>query len=124
MFKIQLNSNNINLLNTNNSLIKFYHIIQNFNKMNVKEIEPTTININENIFEGDVSIVVDEFVNIIFKELNEGNDNEVTKQNVFNYISNHEIILQEIYSWLLKNQNNSNSIYLLGYFNYYGVEID
>src|SRR5262249_9090435 len=46
----------------------------------------------------------------------------VIKQHVFNYINNYKIILQEIYNWLLNNQNNSNSIYLLGYFNYHGIE--
>uniref|UniRef100_U9UNV8 HCP-like protein n=1 Tax=Rhizophagus irregularis (strain DAOM 181602 / DAOM 197198 / MUCL 43194) TaxID=747089 RepID=U9UNV8_RHIID len=32
--------------------------------------------------------------------------------------------LQEIYIWLLNNQNNSNSLCLLGYFNYHGLEIE
>jgi len=29
---------------------------------------------------------------------------------------------QEIYNWLLINQNNSDSIFLLGYFNFTGIE--
>src|SRR5204862_371738 len=77
-----------------------------------------TKNINEYIF------VVDELVNLMFKELNKGRDRERIKQYVLNYINNYKIILHEIYNWLLNNQNNSNSIYLLGYFNYYGIEID
>ena len=42
-----------------------------------------------------------------------------------NYINNHVKISQEIiYNWLLNNQNNSNYIYLLGYFNYHGIGTD
>ena len=119
MSDMQLNLDNIDLLNTNNSLHEFFHIIQNFGKRNIKEIEPTTKNI---IFEGDLSIVINESVNLIFKELNKGEDRKIIKQHILNYINNHKIILQEVYNWLLNNQNNSNSIYLLGYFNYHGIE--
>ena len=59
--------------------------------MNIKEIEPTTKNINKYIFEGDFSIVTSELGNLIFKELNEGKDEEIIKQNVFNYINNEKI---------------------------------
>src|SRR5581483_5726940 len=38
------------------------------------------------------------------------------------YINKHKISLKEIYYWLLNNQNDSNSIYLLGCFNYHGIE--
>ena len=48
-------------------------IIQNFDNMNIKEMEPTTQNIHKNIFEEDFSILIDELVNLYFKELNEGN---------------------------------------------------
>src|SRR5947207_15378250 len=104
--------------------MNFLKFIQIFDKMNIKEIETTTKNISEYIFEGDLSIVINELVNLIFKELNEGKYEEIIKQHVLNYINNHKIISQEIYHWLLNNQNNSNSIYLLGYFNYYGIETD
>ena len=33
-------------------------------------------------------------------------------------------MLYDIVNWLLNNQNNSNSIFLLGYFNYFGIEIN
>ena len=46
------------------------------------------------------------------------------KKQVLNYICNYKIILQEIYNWLLNNQNNSNSIYLLGFFNFHGIVTD
>jgi TPR repeat protein len=123
MSDIQFNLNNINFSNTDNS--EFFQIIKNSDKMNIKEIEPTTKNINEYIFEEDLSIVIDELVNLIFNKLNEGKDELIIKQYVLNYITNnHKIILQEICNWLLNNQNNSNSIYLFGYFNYHGIGID
>src|SRR5205823_4604863 len=49
-------------------------------------------------------------------------EDKLRKQHIIDYINNQEIVLQEIYNWLLNNQNNSNAIYLLGYFNYYGIE--
>jgi TPR repeat protein len=123
MSNIQFNLDNMNPSNLDNSLYDSYQIIQNFNKMNIKEIGPTTGNINKNIFEGDLNIVIDELVNIIFKGLNEGKDEEVLKHHVLDYINDHKIMIQEIYNWLLNNHYNSNSICLLGYFNYYGIEV-
>ncbi|EXX72087.1 uncharacterized protein OCT59_023608 [Rhizophagus irregularis] len=118
---MQLNLDNIDSSNTNNSLKGFSQIIQNFDKININEIEPITQNIHENIFEEDLSIIIDEMINLIFKGLNEGKDEEILKNNIINYINNHKILTPEIYNWLLNNQYNSNSICLLGYFNYYGI---
>ncbi|EXX72086.1 uncharacterized protein OCT59_023609 [Rhizophagus irregularis] len=108
----QLNSDNISSLNTNNLL---NDIVQNFDKINIKEVEPT------NIFEGDLNIITDELINFIFNELND--DEELLKFHVLNYIYNQKINMQKIYNWLLNNQHNSNSICLLGYFNYHGIEV-
>ena len=101
-------------------------IIQNFFKLNIKEIEPNTNkNINENIFEEDLIIVIDELVELYYNELNKGKEENVRKQSILNFINNYNLSLKEIYYWLLNNQNNnSNSIYLLGYFNYHGIEIN
>ncbi|GBB84168.1 hypothetical protein RclHR1_01080024 [Rhizophagus clarus] len=119
---IQVNSDNTDsLINNNNLLHVSSQLIQNFDKINIKEIEPTTKNINKNIFEGDLIMVVDELVDFIFKELNEGKNGEPLKQKFLNYINNRMIISQEIYNWLLNNQCNSNSIYLLGCFYYNGI---
>ncbi|GBB84239.1 hypothetical protein RclHR1_10860009 [Rhizophagus clarus] len=97
-------------------------IIQNFDKINEKEIEPTIQNIHENIFEEVLSIVIDSLVNLYFKEVNEGKDKKDRKQHILDCINNHhKINLQEICNWLLNNQNDSNSIYLLGYFNYHRI---
>ncbi|GES90995.1 kinase-like domain-containing protein [Rhizophagus clarus] len=124
MSDIQFNSNNTNpsVINSSNYISK---AIRSFHKVNIlKEIEPTTRNINNNIFDEDLSIVIDELVELIIKKFNKGVSEKILMQCVLNYINNNEIILQEIYHWLLKNQNNSNSIYLLGYFNYNGIETD
>ncbi|GBB84162.1 hypothetical protein RclHR1_01080018 [Rhizophagus clarus] len=109
------NKQNLKNINTYNLLYEFSH---NYDKINIKEIEPI---INDYIFEKDLSILIDRLVDIIFKELNEGNDAIVIKQHVLEYTNNRNITLQEIYNYLLNNQCKSNSIYLLGYFNYYGI---
>src|SRR5579864_3107307 len=89
------------------------------------EVEPTTKYINENIFEEDLTILVCELVNSMFEMLNEGKEDIVIKQHVLDYFNNYKLNLQEIYYWLLNNQDsNADNIYLLGYFNYYGIEID
>ncbi|EXX58389.1 Skt5p [Rhizophagus irregularis DAOM 197198w] len=108
-------NNNINLLHD------FFQNIKNFDKMDIKEIEPTTENINEYVFEGDLNIVINELVNLIFKEINEGKSKESMKKHVINYINYQMITLQQIYNWLLNNQDTSNSIYLFGYLNYHGI---
>src|SRR5205809_819846 len=114
----QLNLNDVNSSNTNGS--SHGELFQNFDKIDMKEIEPTIQNINECIFEEDLSIVIDELVNLNFKDLNKGIEENVRKQHILDCINNYKIKLQEIYNWLLNNQINSNSIYLFGYFNYHG----
>ncbi|GBC07851.1 hypothetical protein RclHR1_07730004 [Rhizophagus clarus] len=120
----KINSENINNSNDNNLLSEFSQLIQNFNKVNIKEVEPTVENINGYIFEGSLNIVVDQLVNLIFSGLNKGEIEVIIKKYILDYINNQMITLQQIYIWLLNNQNNSNSIYLLGYFNYYGIGTD
>ncbi|GBB91177.1 hypothetical protein RclHR1_18310005 [Rhizophagus clarus] len=120
--KAIITKTNVTKSNVNSSHEGLLQIIQNFNKMNIMEIEPITQNINESIFEEDLGIVIDDLVNLYFKEINEGKEESVRKQHLFDYINNHKLNLQEIYNWLLNNQNNSNSVYLLGYFNYHGIK--
>src|SRR5436309_1232088 len=43
---------------------------------------------------------------------------------ISNYFNNYNITTQQIYNWLLNNQNNSFSIFLLGIFNHFGIEMD
>lgn len=117
--KINVDKHTIN----NSSCTELFQIIQHFSKINMKEVEPSIKNINETIFEGDLILIVDELVNLIFKEMNEEKDYKIIKKHVYNYINNHETNSQEIHDWLLNNQNGSNnSIYLLGYFNCHGIE--
>src|ERR1051325_8148510 len=47
---------------------------------------------------------------------------ERLNQEIFNYLNNHNITSKVIYNWLLNNQNNSNAVFLLGAFNYLGIE--
>ncbi|CAB4404707.1 unnamed protein product [Rhizophagus irregularis] len=114
----QIDSETDNSLITNNLLLEFSQIIQNFDKLNLKEIEPI---INDYIFEGDLSIVIDGLVDLIFKELNKGEDKIIIKKHVLEFINNHKIVL---YNYLLNDQSKSNSICLLGYFYYYGIETE
>src|ERR1043166_9370737 len=93
------------------------------NMTNNYELNITTTtteqDINESIF--DLRFIIDGLVNYILEGINEGQEERVIKQYIRNfYYSNHKVI--KIYNWLLNDQNHSNSIYLLGYFNYHGIE--
>ena len=123
--KLILKSDNDHV-NTPNSLLygELSQTIQNFYKMDIKEIEPTTQKINENVFEEDLSIMIDELVNLYFEEVNKGRERNIRKKFVLDYFNSYNINIQEIYNWLLNNQTSANSIYLLGYFNYYGIGIN
>jgi TPR repeat protein len=95
--------------------------IQNFNEMSTKEI----VFANENIsLEKNLNKIVNDIVNYIFKIANEGKESTLIKNNkdILDYFDNNNINSQEIYDWLLIYQNNSDSIFVLGYFNYLGIE--
>ncbi|EXX65644.1 Skt5p [Rhizophagus irregularis DAOM 197198w] len=88
-------------------------IIKNFNKMSIEEIEPSMSSIN------NFDIMVNEIILLL------DNTKIVRKKHeVINYLNNHNITSQEIYAWLLNNQNNSNSVFLLGIFNHFGIEVN
>ena len=89
-------------------------IIQYFDKMNIKEIIESTI-----LPENDLYIAVDEINNFIFEIANKGIDPKLRKQQVIDHYNTNS---KEIYKWLLNNQYSSNSIFLLGYFNFHGIE--
>ncbi|GET03224.1 kinase-like domain-containing protein [Rhizophagus clarus] len=73
--------------------------------------------------EKDFSIIIDEINDFIYKLLNKGIDRKFEKQKVIEYFNNHNINPQEIYNWLLTNNNQigANSIFLFGYFHYRGI---
>lgn len=90
---MQLNSD---LSNTNNTLHKLSRNVQKFDKIRIKEIEPTIQNIHENIFEEDIGIVIDKLVHIYFEELNEGKERKVRKKNILDNFNSFNINLQEL----------------------------
>ncbi|RGB29650.1 hypothetical protein C1646_672286 [Rhizophagus diaphanus] len=120
--KVTNDSDNSNISNTTNS--SYGELVPNYkiDKINIKEIKPSIKYINENIYEEDLSFIIEELINIYLNDLNKGIKTNIRKKNFLDYINNNEINLQEMYYWLLNNQNNSYSIYLLGYFNYHGIE--
>ena len=48
-------------------------------------------------------------------------DDGIIKQYIFDFLNNQNITSHETYNWPLNNQINSDYIYLLGYFNYFGI---
>ena len=119
----QLNSNIVEV-SENNSLPlhgDLYQLIQNFNNMNTRE--PADQNVN-NFISSSGSVIVGEILNIInnSSRANGTNDADI-KQNILNCLNNHNVNSQEIYNWLLSNQNDSNSIMVLGFYNHFGIGI-
>ncbi|POG75273.1 uncharacterized protein OCT59_024265 [Rhizophagus irregularis] len=96
-------------------------LIQDFDRINIKEVDPMVI-LSKQAIE-DYNIIVDEINDFIFRLMNKGFERNSVKQKVIEYFNNHNINSQDIYNWLLSNQNSLNSIFLLGYFNHYGIVI-
>ncbi|GBB86612.1 hypothetical protein RclHR1_00130053 [Rhizophagus clarus] len=94
---------------------------RNIIKLNTKFTMPINKRI---IFEKDLIIIVKEIVSFIFKITDQGKDCKLRKQILLNYFHNQDINSDEIYNWLIKNQNDSDSIFLLGYFNYLGIKMN
>ncbi|CAB4438284.1 unnamed protein product [Rhizophagus irregularis] len=88
-------------------------VIENFNKMRIEEIEPSMSSNN------NFDIIVNEIILLL-----ENTEIVRKKHEVINYLNNHNITSQEFYAWLLSNQNDSNSIFLLGVFNHFGIEVN
>src|SRR6266480_4832896 len=96
--------------------------------MDAIEIKSSTISTNEKMISESISSknlskLVNEIVAFIAKVINKGIKPKLIKQCTLDYFSNKNIDSKEIYNWLLNNQNHADSIFLLGYFIYYEIEI-
>ncbi|GBB83422.1 hypothetical protein RclHR1_10140007 [Rhizophagus clarus] len=90
-----------------------------------KEIDSMAISSTQKnlLIEKDFNMIVDGINDLIYELLNKGIDSRILiKQKVIEHFNNHNVDAQETYNWLLNNQISINSIFLLGYFNYYGIE--
>ncbi|GET03222.1 kinase-like domain-containing protein [Rhizophagus clarus] len=102
------------------------HFINQLNNNSVpnitKEFDSMTISRQKSLsIEKDFNIMVDEINDFIYKIMNGVLENKLIALKVNVYFNNHNINTQEVYNWLLNNQVSVNSIFLLGYFNFYGI---
>ncbi|GBC02298.1 hypothetical protein RclHR1_04550005 [Rhizophagus clarus] len=95
-------------------------IVESYKTINDYQTDDFVINVQFKP-EDEINVVVDRIVDFIFKLTNEGKEPKFRNKYVLDYINVYNISLKEIYSWLLNNQSNSTSIFLLGYFNYSGI---
>ncbi len=103
----------------------FLQVIQNFDQLNSKElVESFTMSKRQDFSAKNLSEIVDKIVDHIFDKLNKGIKPTKRNRHIFDYLNNQNITLQEIINWLLNNQNNSNAIFLFGYFNFFGIDVN
>ncbi|EXX50158.1 uncharacterized protein OCT59_023665 [Rhizophagus irregularis] len=117
------------LLNTNtaevpkSNMYNSFHgelsqIIQEFGTMNTKEmlsLMPSNDQTNKIDENKNYSVIVDKIIEDIL------NMRSNEKQEILSYLEEQNTTPQEIFSWLLNNQQNSNYIDLLGNFYYSGI---
>ncbi|UZO03641.1 uncharacterized protein OCT59_024045 [Rhizophagus irregularis] len=108
----------MDIRNSSHKKSKIIQAIQNFENTN-----ESTLNSIDDINEVKKTLI-NVIVEIIFKELNEEKDQDIRNQLILDNLNSNKITLLEIYNWLLNNQNESNYIFLLGYFNYHEIGTD
>ncbi|PKK65907.1 kinase-like protein [Rhizophagus irregularis] len=100
---------------SNKGWSQMIQMLQNLDSIdiyNANEVEPKK----------DFNMIVNEIIDLISNELNENKEGKVIRQNILNYLKNLNVYSKDVYNWLLNNQNDSDFIFLLGYFYYLGIE--
>ncbi|GBB88066.1 hypothetical protein RclHR1_01460016 [Rhizophagus clarus] len=104
-------------------IMRILHFLRVYAISALKKCTDLTSNMYRYIFwDRDVKQMVDKTVDFIIKLIDRGTERNLEKQQILDYLNNHNISSQVIYNWLLINQFDPNSIFLLGCFKYYGIE--
>src|SRR6266540_5081483 len=120
--KNMITQQNENFVGINNTTLNENDIPNNNNTL----IQTTTTSnpiTNKKVSKPNLNIIIDKIVYLIFDELNKGIESKIRDQ-IFDYLNNQNLTLQEVIDWLMNHQNNSNVIFLFGYFNFFGIEIN
>ena len=65
--------------------------------------------------------LINGIVELIFKAINEEKQQKTTKKNILKNLKDNDITLRQLYNWLKDDQSEPDFIFLLGYFNYFGI---
>ncbi|GES83884.1 kinase-like domain-containing protein [Rhizophagus clarus] len=101
-----------------NTLLQFIPLIKFHNLTPNEFVDKPNKNLE---LKKDFNIMVNEINDFIYKLVNEALESKSLKQEVIEYFNDHNINAREIYDWLLNYQVSTNSIFLLGYYNFYGI---
>ncbi|GET04623.1 kinase-like domain-containing protein [Rhizophagus clarus] len=90
-------------------------LIQNFNKINIKEIDPIVVSSERDklLFEKGFNIAVDVLNDLIFELLEKGIESKSIKEQIKEYYDNHNIKPREIYNWEIGTSKNCDKAFNL-----------